>query len=47
LAAIPKSGSAMAKPHIVPLSPQSVECFEKLKPLAFGSEYVFPNLGNP
>lgn len=25
----------------------AVECFEKLRPLAFSSEYVFPNLGNP
>lgn len=44
---IPAERMKMAKPHIVPLSDQAVECFEKLKPLAFGSEYVFPNLGNP
>lgn len=37
----------MAKPHIVPLSRQAVECFEKLQPLAMGSKFVFPNLGDP
>lgn len=31
------------KPHVIPLSRQAIECFEKLKPLAFGSDYVFPN----
>lgn len=44
---IPAERMKMRKPHIVPLSRQAVECFEKLKPLACGSEYVFPNLGNP
>lgn len=37
----------MSKPHIVPLSRQAVECFEKLQPLALSSRYVFPNLGDP
>ncbi|HZM33873.1 MAG TPA: tyrosine-type recombinase/integrase [Burkholderiales bacterium] len=37
----------MDKPHIVPLSRQALDCFEKLKPLAMGSPYVFPNLGDP
>lgn len=37
----------MDKPHIVPLSHQAIDCFTKLKPLSFGSRYVFPNLGNP
>jgi integrase len=37
----------MEKPHIVPLSRQSVECFGKLKRLANGSRFVFPNLGDP
>jgi integrase len=36
----------MSKPHVVPLSRQSVEMLEKLKPLSFGSPYVFPNLGD-
>ena len=35
------------KPHIVPLSTQAVECFKRLKELAGGSQYVFPNLGDP
>lgn len=34
------------RPHIVPLSQQAVLCFELLKPLAAGSEFVFPNLGS-
>lgn len=37
----------MEKPHIVPLSRQAIECFAKLEPLAMGSFYVFPNLGDP
>lgn len=36
----------MRKPHIVPLSRQAVEMFEQLKPIASGSAYVFPNLGD-
>jgi integrase len=44
---IPAERMKAAKPHIVPLSRQAVECFEKLKPLSFGSAYVFPNLGDP
>lgn len=44
---IPAECMKMSKPHIVPLSSQAVECFERLKPLAFESEYVFPNLGDP
>jgi integrase len=36
----------MSKPHIVPLSRQAIEMLEKLKPLSFGSPYVFPNLGD-
>lgn len=34
------------RPHIVPLSQQAITCFELLKPLAAGSEFVFPNLGS-
>jgi integrase len=37
----------MAKPHIVPLSRQAVECFRELKLHAGSSPYVFPNLGDP
>lgn len=29
--------------HIVPLSPQALECFAELKKLSNGSEYVFPS----
>lgn len=44
---IPAERMKMDKPHIVPLSRQAVECFKLLKPLAFGSDYVFPNIGDP
>ena len=44
--AIPGSRMKAGKPHIVPLSRQAIECFEKLKPLCCGSRYVFPNLGD-
>ena len=37
----------MDKPHIIPLSRQAVECFRRLKELSCGSDYVFPNLGDP
>lgn len=43
---IPAERMKMQKPHIVPLSRQAVECFKLLKPLAFGSDYVFPNIGD-
>lgn len=33
--------------HLVPLVPQVVELFKQLKPLAGGSEYVFPNCFDP
>jgi len=44
---IPAERMKMGRAHIVPLSRQAVECFEKLKPLAMGSQFVFPNLGSP
>lgn len=44
---IPAERMKMDKPHIIPLSRQASDCFEKLKPLSFSSRYVFPNLGNP
>ena len=44
---IPAERMKMRKPQIVPLSSQAVECFKNLKPLSFGSRYVFPNLGDP
>lgn len=44
---IPAERMKMDAPHIVPLSRQAADCFEKLQPLAFGSAYVFPNLGDP
>jgi integrase len=37
----------MDKPHIIPLSRQAVECFRRLKELSCGSDFVFPNLGDP
>jgi integrase len=33
--------------HMVPLSKQAREAFEELKPMACGSNYVFPNFGDP
>ncbi len=44
---IPAERMKMQKPHIVPLSRQAVEYFKTLKPLACGSNYVFPNHGDP
>lgn len=44
---IPAERMKMGKPHIVPLSRQVLEMLEQLKPLAFGSAYLFPNLGDP
>lgn len=32
--------------HVVPLSKQAFEAFQELKPMACGSKYVFPNLGD-
>jgi integrase len=36
----------MDKPHIIPLSRQSVACFERLLELSCGSPYVFPNIAD-
>ncbi len=44
---VPAERMKMRKPHIIPLSKQAIECFAALQPLAMGSEYVFPNLGDP
>ena len=33
--------------HLVPLSTQALELFKEVQPLACGSRYVFPNLGDP
>lgn len=33
--------------HVVPLSRQALKAFEQLRPMACGSRYVFPNLGDP
>lgn len=43
---IPAERMKADQPFIVPLSAQAVECFKFLKPLAAGSEFVFPNLGS-
>ena len=43
---IPAERMKMDKLHIIPLSRQGVECFEKLQPLARGSCFVFPGLGS-
>jgi len=44
---IPAERMKMDKPHIIPLPRQALKCFNKLKPLSFGSRYVFPNIGDP
>ncbi len=44
---IPAERMKRKRTHIVPLSRQAVECFERLKKLAGDSDYVFPNLGDP
>ena len=44
---IPAERMKKKKPHIIPLSHQAVECFRRLKELSCGSDYVFPNLGDP
>lgn len=33
--------------HVVPLSRQALEAFKELQPMACGSRYVFPNIGDP
>jgi integrase len=40
---IPGERMKKDKPHLVPLSRQAVAMFEELKPLASGSEWVFPS----
>jgi integrase len=42
---IPPERMKRREPHVVPLSPQALEAFKELKPMASGSRYVFPNLG--
>ncbi len=43
---IPAERMKMDKPYIIPLSSQVVECFQRLKELACGSEYVFQNFAD-
>lgn len=33
--------------HVIPLSRQALEVFQELKPIACGSRFVFPNVGDP
>ncbi len=44
---IPAERMKMRRPHVVPLARQAVECFETLKAIACGSDFVFPNVGDP
>ena len=44
---IPQERMKNGREHVVPLSAQAVYCFEQLKTLAGGSEYVFPSPVNP
>lgn len=43
---IPAERMKMRDPHAVPLSRQALSALEQLKPLSFGSEFLFPNLGS-
>lgn len=43
---IPGERMKKDKPHFVPLSRQAVAMFEELKPLASGSEWIFPSRGD-
>lgn len=40
---IPAERMKMRDPHVVPLSRQALAALEQLKPLSFGSDYLFPN----
>jgi integrase len=33
--------------HIIPLSRQTLEAFQELQPIACGSRFIFPHIGNP
>jgi integrase len=43
---IPAVRMKMRDPHVVPLSRQALGALEELKPLSFGSAYLFPSLGS-
>jgi integrase len=43
---IPAERMKMRDPHVVPLSLQALAALEQLKPLSFGSAYLFPSLGS-
>jgi integrase len=43
---IPAQRMKRREEHVVPLSTQALEAFKELKPVAAGSPYVFPSLGD-
>jgi len=43
---IPAERMKMRDPHVVPLSQQALTALEQLKPLSFGSAYLFPSLSS-
>lgn len=43
---IPAERMKMRDPHVVPLSRQALAALEQLKPLSFGSAYLFPGLSS-
>ncbi|PQV52175.1 tyrosine-type recombinase/integrase [Paraburkholderia sp. BL21I4N1] len=43
---IPAERMKMRDPHVVPLSRQALSALEQLKPLSFGSGYLFPSLSS-
>jgi len=43
---IPAERMKMRDPHVVPLSRQALVALEQLKPLSFGSDFLFPSLSS-
>lgn len=43
---IPAERMKMRDPHVVPLSRQALSALEQLKPLSFGSDFLFPSLSS-
>jgi integrase len=43
---IPAERMKMRDPHVVPISRQALAALEQLKPLSFGSDFLFPSLSS-
>ncbi|MCK0554758.1 tyrosine-type recombinase/integrase [Pantoea ananatis] len=44
---IPAERMKAKRPHIVPLSPQSIDILDIMKPLSFHKQYIFPSRNRP